>query len=186
VRVDADAGEGELAHVGAADEGRTGAPQPGDRRTIGDRRRGIGEHRRAGRRGLAADVEQVLDRDREAGQRRQCGAGAEIAIDAGGGRGGGVERRLQESAIAQRAAGRGDGTLDQGAGALAPRLDLGPRTRQVGALRSAIIDGFFSLADMVSGGRVKTNREPATSRCRDARYPVVKPRGEGVAIRAGF
>ena len=73
VRVDADARERELRHVGATQQGAAGGPQAGDGRAVRWRQRRIREHARAGRGGLAGDVEQVLDRHRQAGQRRGRG-----------------------------------------------------------------------------------------------------------------
>ena len=80
VRVDADAGEGELRHVGAADERGAGPAQAGDGGRVGGGGRGVGEHGRAGGGGFAGDVEQVLDRDREAGERARVGAGGDRAV----------------------------------------------------------------------------------------------------------
>ena len=71
MRIDADAGIGELGHVGAADDDEAGAPQPRHRGRIGVGRRGIVQRARAGAGHLPLDVEQILDRDRNAGEARR-------------------------------------------------------------------------------------------------------------------
>ncbi len=73
MRIDADAGIGELGHVGAADHHKTGAPQPRHHRRVGFRGRGIFQCARAGPGHLAPDVEQVLDRNGDAGIGRRRG-----------------------------------------------------------------------------------------------------------------
>ena len=70
MRIDADAGKGEFGHVGAADEDRPGGAQPGDDRRVARRRRPVVERLRAGQGGFARDVEEVLDRHRQAGEGR--------------------------------------------------------------------------------------------------------------------
>ena len=71
--------ERELVQVGLADEHRAGLPQMGDGRRVA-----LGDvalahaRRRGGRR--AADVEQILDRDRHAVQRSAVVAGGELAV----------------------------------------------------------------------------------------------------------
>ena len=67
MRIDADAGIGELGHVGAPDHDEAGLAQPRYRCRILLGRRGIVERARAGTRHLALDVEQILDRNRDAG-----------------------------------------------------------------------------------------------------------------------
>ena len=52
VRIDADAGEGELGQVGVADQRRAGCAQPRHRRTVGRGRRRVGHRRRRRRAGL--------------------------------------------------------------------------------------------------------------------------------------
>ena len=76
VRIDPEPGEGELGHVGAADRNEAGRPQARHGGRIARRRRRAAQHQRAGRGDLARDIEQVLDRDRNAGEAR---AGAERA-----------------------------------------------------------------------------------------------------------
>ena len=114
VRVDAHAREGELRHVGAADDRGAGAAQPGHGRAVGAGRRCTGEQRRAGRRDLAGNVEQVLDRHREARQR--AGIGARRDAPVGGLRRGPGDRgrRGQEGALAIRRGSGGDRALDLG------------------------------------------------------------------------
>ena len=71
MRVDADAGIGEFGHVGAADHHETGTAQPRHHGRIGFRRRGIIQRPRAGAGHLPPDVEQILDRDGNAGIARR-------------------------------------------------------------------------------------------------------------------
>ena len=52
-------------------ERRAGGAQAGDGGASAARRRRVAQDRRAGGGGLAGDVEQILDRDRQAGERRQ-------------------------------------------------------------------------------------------------------------------
>ena len=78
VRIDADAGERELGHVGVADR----APRRRARRraTAGASATAGGasaQDRRAGGGGLAGDVEQVLDRDGQAGERARVAPGGD-------------------------------------------------------------------------------------------------------------
>src|SRR5262249_20757826 len=70
VRVDADPGEGELGHVGAANDDRARAFQPGDYRGVGFGRWQIVERLGAGEGNLTGNVEKILDRYRNAGERR--------------------------------------------------------------------------------------------------------------------
>ena len=69
VGVDSDPGEGELGHVGAADQHRAGGAQPGDRRRVACCGRRVVERLRPGEGPFARDIEQVLDRDRKSGER---------------------------------------------------------------------------------------------------------------------
>ena len=81
MRIGADAGEGELGHVGLGDDHGAGRAQPPhDRRIGGGRRRLFGEDFRAGPRRLAGDIEQILDGDDGAVERpeRHAGGGARI------------------------------------------------------------------------------------------------------------
>jgi hypothetical protein len=72
MRIDADPGIGEFGHVGTADHDEAGTPQPRHHRRVGVRRRAILLQRaRTGAGHLAPDIEQVLDRHRNAGVRRR-------------------------------------------------------------------------------------------------------------------
>jgi hypothetical protein len=70
MRVEAEPGEGELAHIGAAHDDEAGTAQARDRGGVALGRRCVGEHDRACRRRFAGEVEQVLHRDRNAGEGR--------------------------------------------------------------------------------------------------------------------
>jgi hypothetical protein len=70
MRVDPDPREGELGHVGAADEDRAGGTQAGDDRGVMLGRRRVVERFRPGQGLFAGDVEQILYRDRQSGERR--------------------------------------------------------------------------------------------------------------------
>jgi hypothetical protein len=67
VRIDADPGIGELGHVGAANDDETGTAQPCHDRRIGFGRGRILQRARTGAGHLPPDIEQVLDRNRDAG-----------------------------------------------------------------------------------------------------------------------
>ena len=82
--IGADAGKGEFDHVGLADDHRTGLLQPGNDRRIDGGGRGIGQDQRTGAGRLARDIEQILDADDGAVDRRERRSGAGI---------GGVRRR---------------------------------------------------------------------------------------------
>ena len=62
---------GVFAHVERADENGAGGFQPFDQRRVAARRRAVAIDLGAGERRQAGDVEQILDRERNAGQRTQ-------------------------------------------------------------------------------------------------------------------
>ena len=68
--IEAQSRESELNHIGAADDDRTRLAQPPHHAGVGFGRGGIGERFRPGSRNVAGDVEQILDRHRDAGERR--------------------------------------------------------------------------------------------------------------------
>ena len=68
VWVDAEAGECEFGEVGAADDYRAGVSQSFDDGRVTCRRRRAGQHFRAAERNHAGFVEQIFDRNRDAGQ----------------------------------------------------------------------------------------------------------------------
>ncbi len=72
MRVDAEAGEGELRHVGAADGDKTGGQHPRDHGRMGGGRGRVVERARAGARDLARDIEQILQADGNAGVAARC------------------------------------------------------------------------------------------------------------------
>ena len=80
MRVDADAGKGELGHVGAADQDGAGGPQTRDNRRVVLCRGQIVERLGAGQGGFAGNVEQVLDRHWQSGEWRGDIAGCPQAI----------------------------------------------------------------------------------------------------------
>jgi hypothetical protein len=71
MRIDADAGIGEFGHVGPADHNEAGRAQPRHHRRVGLRGRGILQRTRTGAGHLPPYVEEILDRDRNAGKRRR-------------------------------------------------------------------------------------------------------------------
>ena len=75
---------GVFAHVERADQHRAGRFEPLDQRRVARRRRALAVDLRAGERRQARDVEQVLDRERHAGERpeRRCPARASASIAA--------------------------------------------------------------------------------------------------------
>ena len=118
---------GEFGHVGAADENRTGSTQARHGWCIALGRWRVLEDDRAGAGGITLEVEQILYRDRDAGQRR--GHDALLAQGIAGSR-----RR-------QRAAGM---DLDEGTGALPGRIGdalkvlTGKRLGRHGACRKGL------------------------------------------------
>ncbi len=85
MRIEAEPGERELAHIGAPDDHRARPfeARDGHRVLLGGGR--VGQHRRAGAGRLAFDVEQVLHRYRNARERRQNRTGgAQTVVRVGG------------------------------------------------------------------------------------------------------
>ena len=106
VRIDADTRERELAHVRAAQVRAAGRAQAGDSHGVlrGGRRRAQDDRARRG--DVTFDIEQVLDRDGQAGKRQVCtGSGRSACF---------VEAGLDENLVAGRRACQGDGFLDFG------------------------------------------------------------------------
>ena len=66
MRVEPEPGEGELGHVGAADDDRACGDEALHHRRIGLGRRRVVERDAAGHGDVAGDIEQILDRDRQA------------------------------------------------------------------------------------------------------------------------
>ena len=119
MRVDADAGIGELGHVGAADHDEAGPAQPRHHGRIGFRRRRILQRARAGAGHLALDVEQVLDRDGNAGIGRRRGLGLAQPVHRFGGldRGFLIDMDEGADALARGIGDPGQAFIDQLAGA---------------------------------------------------------------------
>jgi hypothetical protein len=80
VRIDPEPGEGELGHVGAPDRNETGGAQARHGRGVTRGGFRVLERARARRGDVARQVEQVLDRDRDAGERRGRGVARAQAI----------------------------------------------------------------------------------------------------------
>jgi hypothetical protein len=70
MRVDADPGKGKFGHIGAADQHHADGTQAGNRRRVALGGRRVVERLRASKGALAGDIEQVLDRNRQPGERR--------------------------------------------------------------------------------------------------------------------
>ena len=66
MRVEAKAGEGEFGQVRTADDDRAGGPESGHENRVARCRRRLRQHSRAGPRDRAADIEQILHRERHA------------------------------------------------------------------------------------------------------------------------
>ena len=131
VRIDADAGEGELGQVRMADQCGAGGAQARNGGTIGDRGHRIGHRFRCCRGGCAGHVEQVLDRHRQSPQRRDRRASAALGIDGRGrGTGHGVEA-AHESVAARRSIRRLDRVFELVAGQTRAAGHLGHCLRQV-------------------------------------------------------
>ena len=84
MRIEAEPGKGELGHVGLADDDGAGGTQPGDDRGIFLGRQRVTQHSRSCPGRLAGNVEQILDRDRQPGQRAAAASGLARAIAGGG------------------------------------------------------------------------------------------------------
>ena len=124
VRIDAHTRVGELAHVGVADDASSGSAKAYHQRAILHGRRVALQDARAGGSGDTLHVEQILDRHRQATQRRQRYARGPGLIDAvGRGARRGVESAHETMA---RAVGRrcGDRALEFMAGAAAAGQDV--------------------------------------------------------------
>lgn len=132
MRIDADAGIGELGHVGAADQHEAGLAQARHRCRIVLRRIGIVERTGAGARRLSLDIEEILDRDRDTGIARRrsldlaqgihrvsrCERGVLVDVDEGA------------LALASRVGDPGDARLDQLAGGRAAAFEVFGELRQ--------------------------------------------------------
>ncbi|GCC45360.1 hypothetical protein chiPu_0029197, partial [Chiloscyllium punctatum] len=140
MRIDADARIGELGHVGASDHDEAGALEPRHGGRIGLRRRGILQRPGACARHLPLDVEQVLDRDGNAGKRRRRGVGLAQPVH----RIGGFQRRLaidmDEGALALACGigDPGDALLDELAGGGRAAGEIGGK----GGERRVVRHGF--------------------------------------------
>jgi hypothetical protein len=112
---------------GAADEHSTSLTQPAHNRGVARRQRLIVQHGRAGARALPGDVEQVLDRDRQSGERRKYVAGlAQLVLGIGGAaRTFGINLQEHPRALAGRVGDRGERLLNQGAARGSPRGKVG-------------------------------------------------------------
>ena len=135
VRVDADAGEGEFRHVGPADQGRAGLAQAGHGGSIARGQGGAGERGRAGAGRLAGNVEQVLDRHGQPGERAGVASFGHGLVGARRDPAGQGKARHQERVDAGRRPGCSDRLLDQIGGAGRSGQDAGPGVSQVGAHR---------------------------------------------------
>jgi len=75
MRIDADARKGELGHVGTADDHRARRFESRDDGRVARRDRCIVARLGASQRALAGDIEEILDRNRQARERRRLVAG---------------------------------------------------------------------------------------------------------------
>ena len=116
MRVDAEAGEGELGHVDAAHRNETGGEHAGDDRGVGFCRRSVGKHGGTGGGGFSGDIEQILQRDRDSGV--AAGGAAGGAQQVGGVRHGagllGMDLDERPASLAVRVGDPGEAFLDQG------------------------------------------------------------------------
>ncbi len=93
MRIGADAGIGELGHIGLGHDHRAARPQAAYRGRVGGSRLALlGQQFGAGARHFAGDVEQILDADNGAIERPQRNAGTGAGI-------GGIRRRRRRLAI---------------------------------------------------------------------------------------
>ena len=142
-------GERELRHVGAADQGSARGAQASNRGCIDARRRRAAQDRRAGGGHLAGDIEQVLDRDGEAGQRPGIAPGGDRLV---GGRGGGTRglgtRRDEGRALRQGSPQR----RSRARSSSVRRRSPAPRSRRRASVRSSAI-GDARIQRFASSGR---------------------------------
>ena len=127
MRIDPDPGIGEFGHVGAADHDKAGTAQPRHHGGVGFRRGGILQRARACAGHLPPDVEQILDRDRNAGVGRRCCLHLAQPVHRLGSLdcGFGIDVNEGPLALARRVADFGEARIDQLAGAGAAALEIG-------------------------------------------------------------
>ncbi len=165
MRVDANPGKGELGHVGAADEDRPGGAQPGDDRRVAGRRRAVVERLRASQGGFPRDIEEVLDRHRQAGQGRgDIPRLAQAILRVGGGAGAvGVDPDEAARAFARGVGDPRQRRLDQSAAGGAPSGQILGEAKDCRLLRSGRRHGILPV--------------PIT--------PILSPRSAACAARRG-
>jgi hypothetical protein len=126
MRIDADPGIGEFGHVGAADHDEAGATQPSYHRRVGFRGWRIVERARTGAGHLTLDVEQILDRNRNAGIGRRRGSDLAQPVHCFRrfGRGFRIDVNEGPRAFARGVGDPGQALLDQLAGAGATAVEF--------------------------------------------------------------
>jgi hypothetical protein len=126
MRIDADAGEGEFGHIGAADHDETGAAQARYDRRIGLCRGGILKRPGAGPGHLPLDVEEILDRHGNAGVRRRLRLCPAQAIHCFGSRDSRLPVDMDECArpFAGRIGNPGKAIIDEFSGARAAVCEI--------------------------------------------------------------
>ena len=172
MRVDADTRIGELGEVGPAQHDRAGRAQPRDDRGVAAGRRFVGERRRGSRGDFAGDIEQVLHRNRQPGERRGDHAGLSERIARVGlgpraigvagqerprafalGRLDGRKRPLHQIATRRRARGHVPGELRQGRGT--ERHGVSPRLRRPRDLNTSFRGGQARVAASAASGKFR-------------------------------
>ena len=135
MRVDADGGEGELGHVGPADESRAGCSQARDGRAICDGWWAGCQHDRTCRCDFVQHVEQVFHADGQAGQGQSALPGCSPDVDRTRRLGSRIERSADKRVPVRVGSCRLDGRVEQlsGGGTLA-------RAGQVRGHRNAMIE----------------------------------------------
>jgi hypothetical protein len=79
--IDPESREGELGHVGSPDRNESRCAQARDGRRILRGRSRVAQHDRTGGRHLAGNIEQILDRDWDAGKgRRRRAMGTKVVV----------------------------------------------------------------------------------------------------------
>src|SRR3954453_4885011 len=189
VWIAADAGIGELAHVGPPDHDEASPAQPRHRYRILLCRRGIVERARAGAGHLALDVEEILDRDRDTGIARRRGLDLAQAIHRirGGQRRILVDMDEGAPALAGRIGDFGDAGVDERAGGGAAAFEVFGELRQRRKIGHVCLTEYSRAIYSAASVRHKhCAHDGMHARCWtvDARWSIVASRSEG-ALEAG-
>jgi hypothetical protein len=184
VRIEAESRIGELAHVGAPDDDRARAPQSRDGDGIGLGGRRVREQLRACARGLSFDIEQILDRDGNARERRQCGARAPQRVEGVGGGAGvlGIDMQKNGGALSRRIRDPFERRLDERAAGRAAVAEIGGELGKRGELRRMGRHGVVQWRGEVQTGLQNARRERPAARVSKRRLDCTLARRRTIGI----